>query len=75
MIVDAGGGTVDISSYSRNQKESFEEIASPQRSFIFIILNIAKISPRSLPRLDFCDYPRKNVFRGYVVAKIDPLYH
>jgi hypothetical protein len=35
VIVDAGGGTIDISSYSRNQTESFEEIAAPQCSFIF----------------------------------------
>jgi len=33
VIVDAGGGTIDISSYSRNQKESFEEIAAPQCHF------------------------------------------
>ena len=33
MIVDAGGGTVDISSYSRNKKGNFEEIAAPQCSF------------------------------------------
>ena len=41
VIVDAGGGTVDISSYSRNQKENFEEIAPPQCSFVFITLEIA----------------------------------
>ena len=35
MIVDAGGGTVDISSYSRNLKGGFEEIAAPQCSFVF----------------------------------------
>ena len=34
VIVDAGGGTIDISSYSRNQKESFEEIAAPKCSFL-----------------------------------------
>ena len=31
--MDAGGGTVDVSSYSRNMtalKETFEEIAAPQ---------------------------------------------
>ncbi|KAF8805181.1 hypothetical protein BYT27DRAFT_7192862 [Phlegmacium glaucopus] len=36
VIVDAGGGTIDISSYSRNsnsRKESFEEIAAPQCHF------------------------------------------
>ena len=35
VIVDAGGGTVDISSYSKNQKGNFEEIAAPQCSFVF----------------------------------------
>jgi hypothetical protein len=40
VIVDAGGGTVDISSYSRNEKENFEEIAAPQCSFVFFILKI-----------------------------------
>ena len=33
VIVDAGGGTIDISSYSRDQKGGFEEIATPQCSF------------------------------------------
>jgi len=33
VIADAGGGTIDISSYSRNSKESFEEIAAPQCHF------------------------------------------
>jgi len=33
VIVDAGGGTVDISSYSRDQKENFEEIVAPQSHF------------------------------------------
>jgi hypothetical protein len=33
VIVDAGGGTVDISSYSKNvgeAKDAFEEVAAPQ---------------------------------------------
>ena len=33
VIVDAGGGTIDVSAYSRNTKEvkdAFEEIAAPQ---------------------------------------------
>ena len=40
MIVDAGGGTVDISSYSGDQKENFEEIAAPQCPFVDITLKI-----------------------------------
>ena len=38
VIVDAGGGTVDISSYSRNQEGNFEEIAPPQCSLNFFRL-------------------------------------
>ena len=41
VIVDAGGGTIDISSYSRNQKENFEEIAAPKCSFVIVTLKIA----------------------------------
>ena len=43
VIVDAGGGTIDISSYSRNQKGNFEEIAAPQCSFVIITLKIANL--------------------------------
>ena len=72
MIVDAGGGTIDISSYSRNQKGDFEEIAAPQCSFVFNNLKIAyfrSLYTRSLTWLYFCDLPCKTVFREYV-AKI-----
>jgi hypothetical protein len=43
VIVDAGGGTIDISSYSRNKKGNFEEIAAPQCLFIFNTLKIANL--------------------------------
>jgi hypothetical protein len=73
VIVDAGGGTIDISSYSRNQEGNFEEIAAPQCSFVFITLktatNVRSLFIRSLPWLSFCDHPCKTVFREYVVAK------
>ena len=80
VIVDAGGGTVDISSYSRNQNGSFEEIAAPQCSFVFNILKIAyfrSLYTRSLPRLCFCDHECKTVFREYAFAKakLGALYH
>jgi len=42
VLVDAGCVTVDISSYSRNQKEGFEEIAAPQGHFqgsVFVTIN------------------------------------
>jgi hypothetical protein len=77
VIVDAGGGTVDISSYHRNEKEHFEEIAAPQCSFVSItvkIANFCSIYTRSLPRLCFCDLLCKTVFREYVDANIGPQY-
>ena len=78
VIVDAGGGTVDISSYSRNQKDHFEEIAAPQFSFVFVTLkigNFRSLYTRSLPWLCFCDHTCKTVFKEYVVAKLGLLYH
>ena len=47
VIVDAGGGTVDLSSYSRN-KENFKEIAAPQCSFVFVALKMLT-SAHSIP--------------------------
>jgi len=38
VIVDAGGGTIDISSYSKNvgeAKNRFEEVAAPQCNYLF----------------------------------------
>ena len=78
MIVDAGGGTVDISSYSRNQKEEFEEIAAPQCLFVFSTLKIANfrsLYTRSLPWLCFCDHLCETVFREYVIELGPSLYH
>jgi hypothetical protein len=75
VIVDAGGGTVDISSYSRNlnsPKESFEEIAAPQCSLLFINLNFGSflsLHTRSLPWLCFCYLPCKTILGEYVPAK------
>ena len=43
MIVDAGGGTVDVSSYSKDKKENFEEIAAPQCPFVNITLKIVNV--------------------------------
>ena len=60
MIVDAGGGTIDISSYSRNQKEDFEEIAAPQCSFVFTSLKIA----------DFRSLTISGLFHGSVFVTI-----
>ena len=77
VIVDAGGGTVDISSYRRNQKEIFEEIAAPQCSFVFYTLKIANfrsLYTRSLSWLCFCDPLCKKFFGEYVVDKLGPFF-
>ncbi len=45
VIVDAGGGTIDISSYHRNKnamKENFAEIAAPQCKIYFLLLRLEK---------------------------------
>ncbi len=65
VIVDAGGGTIDISSYCRNKnatKENFEEIAAPQcKSYLFSAMRKDWSGSRSLPWLGVCQHPRKNV--------------
>ena len=79
MIVDAGGGTIDISSYSRDQKGDFEEIAAPQCSFVSVtlkVVNFRSVYARSLPRLCFCDPQCKTVYKEYVlIARLALLYH
>ena len=47
VIVYAGEGTIDISSY-RNQKEKCEELAAPQCLFVFFTLKIAHYIPGHL---------------------------
>ena len=76
VIVDAGGGTVDISSYSKNLKGNFEEIAAPQCSFVFNTLKIANfclLFTRLLPRLCFCGHPCKTIFRECVYCRSGPI--
>ena len=78
MIVDAGGGTIDVSSYTRNQEGNFEEIAAPQCSFVINTLKIANfflLYIRYLPGLCFCDQLCKTIFEGYVAAKLGLLYY
>ena len=44
VIVDAGGGTIDISVYSRNlktAKDTYEEIAAPQCKILFYFASVA----------------------------------
>jgi len=55
VIVDAGGGTVDISSYSKKvdpSKDIFEEIAAPQCHFhgsVFVTI-LARVFLESEPK-------------------------
>jgi len=66
VIVDAGGGTIDISSYSRNTtaggKESFDEIAAPQCHFhgsVFVTVNgriFLDSEYQRFPILSFSDF-------------------
>ncbi|KAF8181796.1 hypothetical protein BJ912DRAFT_1145353 [Pholiota molesta] len=61
VIVDAGGGTIDISSYSRNisaSKETFEEVAPPQCHFhgsVFVNLYAQKFLEKYLADSPFAD--------------------
>ena len=51
MIVDAGGGTIDTSSYCRSTSsgEHFEEIAAPQCPLFVIILEISTFRSLYMP--------------------------
>jgi len=58
VIVDAGGGTIDVSSYSRNMNESFEEIAPPQCYFhgsVFVTLHARRFLESLLSDSPFLD--------------------
>ena len=62
VIVDAGGGTVDISSYSRNVRGGFEEIAAPQCSFFFL---------NTFVKLPLTIYEYKGYFHGSVFVTLN----
>ncbi|KAG2020014.1 hypothetical protein CC2G_005403 [Coprinopsis cinerea AmutBmut pab1-1] len=64
VIVDAGGGTIDISTYSRQLQdivkngENFEEIAAPQCHFygsVFVSINARLYLEKLLEESDFLD--------------------
>jgi hypothetical protein len=63
VIVDAGGGTIDISSYSKNvgeAKHRFEEVAAPQCNYLF-----------SQPTLIFKSHPLPTgLFHGSVFVTV-----
>ena len=61
VIVDAGGGTIDISSYSKNLGEGrarFEEVAAPQCNIYFLKLYFSNpiITHRLFSWLGFRDH-------------------
>ncbi|KAF8155273.1 hypothetical protein BJ912DRAFT_1050978 [Pholiota molesta] len=61
VIVDAGGGTIDVSSYSRNtsvSKETFEEVAAPQCHFhgsVFVSIHARLFLGNYLAESPFAD--------------------
>ena len=71
-IVDAGGGTIDISSYSKNvtaAKETFEEVAAPQctlHSLSDIVLFRRVITIRSFLWLRLRQHPCEALLGEYV---------
>lgn len=40
MVVDCGGGTVDISTYARSSKGHFREIAPPECNVALLLINM-----------------------------------
>jgi len=61
VIVDAGGGTIDISSYSKNVGEGtarFEEVAAPQCDICFLNFHFSNltITHRPFSWLGLCDH-------------------
>jgi len=80
VIVDAGGGTIDISSYSKDvpgeATNRFEEVAAPQckqspfSAFSFSNLIIAY---RPFSWLDFCDHASATILRECVLDSTEYL--
>ena len=73
VIVDAGGGTIDISSYSRNVGEGtarFEEVAAPQCDICFLNFHFSNliISSRPFPWFGLCDRACSTILGGCVLC-------
>jgi hypothetical protein len=71
VIVDAGGGTIDISSYSRNVGEGmarFEEVAAPQCDICFLNFHFSNliITHRPFSWFGFCDRACSTILGGCV---------
>ena len=73
VIVDAGGGTVDISSYSKNVGETmvrFEEVAAPQCDICFLNFRFSNliITHRPFPWFCLCDFACSTIPGGCVLC-------
>ena len=73
VIVDAGGGTIDISSYSQNVAEGknrFAEVAAPRCNYLFSQLGFSKCHPiahRPFPWIGLRHGARPIILRGCVL--------
>jgi hypothetical protein len=75
VIVDAGGGTIDVSTYKRvsQEKRVFEEIAMPECQ----LLNLNSVTQRwtfcrLLPRIRFCDLQSERFYERFVFPTFYP---
>ena len=73
VIVDAGGGTIDISSYSKNIGEGtarFEEVAAPQCNICFLNFHASNliITHRPFSWFGLCDHARSTILGGCVLC-------
>ena len=72
VIVDGGGGTIDISSYSKNVGEAkarFEEVAAPQcKIYLIIFLQFKNHTHRPFSRIGLCDGACPTILRRCVLA-------
>ena len=73
VIVDAGGGTIDISSYSRNIGEGtarFEEVAAPQCDIYFLNFHSSNliIAHRPFSWFGLCDHACSAILGGCVLC-------
>ena len=76
VIVDAGGGTIDISSYSKNvggAKATFEEVAVPRCEIYLIIYDFyffQTLPTRPFSWISLCDGACPTIFRGCVLRYV-----
>ena len=72
VIVDAGGGTIDISSYSKIIEEArvrFEEVAAPQCDICFLKFHFSNliIAHRPFSWFGLCDHACSTILGGCVL--------